>query len=136
MGRQRIGAIGIIRNPEDAQQVLVSRRKTDNNQYQLCGGTVEFGENPVATLRREVREEVGAEWELTEVDDFPKVVSLMLGDDHIIALNYECLAASAEIPPNPEPKLHSDWEWMLPEDLGTKPLFASVRELFNTGYFE
>lgn len=134
-GKQKLGAVGIIHNPEDATLVLVSQRKTDNMQYQFCGGHVDFGEDPVATLRREVLEEVGEEFHLAEVDDFPKVVSLMLKGDHIITLNYECLAASVYIPPNPEPDLCTDWEWMSLEDLSAKPLFASSRELFSMEYF-
>jgi 8-oxo-dGTP pyrophosphatase MutT (NUDIX family) len=133
-GKQLTGAIGIIRNPDDGVSLLVSRRKAANDQYQLCGGGIKFMEHPVQALRREVREETGME--LGDVDERPVVASLELDGNHIIALHFECVTTSAEIPPNPEPDLSSDWEWMLPEELAIKPVYGGLRELFDMGYFE
>jgi 8-oxo-dGTP pyrophosphatase MutT (NUDIX family) len=133
-GQQLIGAIGIIRHPDAPEEILVSRRHTDGGLYQFCGGTVEFGEDPVETLRREIREEVGIE--VVQVAEWPIVVSLMMGENHILALNYECTAATIEIPPNPEPEFHTDWVWVDEDEFCTMPMFGSSQVLVQNGYFE
>jgi ADP-ribose pyrophosphatase YjhB (NUDIX family) len=63
----------------------------DETFYRLVGGTVEFGERGAATLKRELKEELGAE---AEVGDLIATVENLFTYEgeaaHEIVLVYEC----------------------------------------------
>lgn len=59
---------GIIRN-EEGKILMIKRRNTDysNGMYGLPAGHIEWLETPTASLRREIREEVGLEVDETDM---------------------------------------------------------------------
>ncbi len=88
-GQVRAIALGIIR---DGERVLVqegydpSKRQTF---YRVLGGTIEFGERSQETVRRELREEIGAE--VTDLEFLATLESVFTFDGlagHEIALVY------------------------------------------------
>lgn len=56
--RDRIGVYGLIRHP-DGRLLCVHQVTPDKSEMQLPGGGVDPGEQPLAALHREVREETG-----------------------------------------------------------------------------
>lgn len=96
-GKVRAIALGIIR---DGDRVLLqegydpSKRETF---YRPLGGTIEFGERSQETLRRELREEIGAE--VTDLEFLATIESVFTFDGlagHEIALIYTaCLVDPA-----------------------------------------
>ena len=88
-GQVRAIALGIIR---DGERVLVQEGYDPSKQqtfYRLLGGTIEFGERSQETVRRELREEVGAE--LTDLEFLATIENVFTFDGlagHEIALVY------------------------------------------------
>ena len=60
--RRRAGVYGVLLNGDD---VLLTHQATPIPEYQLPGGGVDPGENPIAALHREVHEETG--WHIGRV---------------------------------------------------------------------
>ena len=54
--RRRAGVYGVLL---DGQSVLLTHQAAPVPEYQLPGGGIDAGENPIATLHREVMEETG-----------------------------------------------------------------------------
>lgn len=97
-GQVRAIALGIFR---DGERVLVqegydpSKRQTF---YRALGGTIEFGERSQETVRRELREEIGAE--VTDLDFLATLESVFTFDGlagHEIALIYSGRLADAAL---------------------------------------
>lgn len=107
----RVAAALINRNG----RLLAARRAEGAQQglWELPGGKIEPGEDPVAALRREVREELGCElgsaWLYDRVEyDYP--------DFHLSMDCYVCtLPADAE--PAPHEGVHSELRWAAREEL-------------------
>jgi 8-oxo-dGTP diphosphatase len=60
----KVGCAIILFDPADPATILVgkrSRKKSHPGTWELIGGTLEEGEQPEECIRREVREELGAE---------------------------------------------------------------------------
>lgn len=136
----KLASIAVIRHPfHQSERILVSRRISpdipeEDGLWQLCGGGVNFGEDPVDTLVREVEEETNLPIELQSPRPF--IISMIMpGGAHGLMFVYECLAGIHDIPPNPEPECHTDWEWMSIEMAATLPKFLAFDELFKRRYF-
>ena len=109
--RQKISVRALIKNDE---KILLVRRASGApeyiGQFELPGGKVEYGEDPEATVRREVAEELGVE---AGVVQLYKVVSWMdtveRDTQHLIMLYFVGLAQSgAKITLSSE---HNKFEW-------------------------
>ena len=79
-------------------ELLISRRNDDytpdaHNKWALVGGKVEYGEDPIEAVTREVMEETGLE--ITEPKLLPKVHTQFWANKHkeefqAILLSYKC----------------------------------------------
>lgn len=98
-------------------RILLARRavEPDEGKWDVPGGFLEEGEDPVAGLRRELREEAGIE---IEVGDFVGVFADTYGDGHVLNLVWETAIADGE--PTPDDDV-AELRWFpkdaLPEDV-------------------
>ena len=114
-------------------RVLLCHRHPERRLYpdvwDFPGGHVEPGEDPVAALRRELREELGIEaTELARLD-VPVVVPGALTECFVVR-------SWTGTPSNLAPDEHDDLRWVLPADLASLKLAvpeigALVREAIN-----
>lgn len=110
---KQVDVVGaVIRNP--AGEVLCARRSERMSiplLWEFPGGKVEPGEEPRATLRREVGEELGCEVEVGELvadatHDYPGLT--------VRLITYECRVVAGVL----EPREHAELRWVSPERLG------------------
>ena len=89
--RIRIQALALVRRGD---QILVEKGRDevkDETFFRLLGGTVEFGERGADTLRRELREELGAEADVGRlVAPIENLFTYEGESAHEICLVYEC----------------------------------------------
>ena len=108
---------------DDAGRVLLARRASDpgSGRWDLIGGFIDEGEDPLAALRREVREELSVEVEPAEyLGAYPD----RYGDDGVYTLNFYWAArlAGGEIEVD-ESELE-EVAWFAPEELPRPVEFA------------
>jgi mutator protein MutT len=94
--KQSTIVVAVIRN--DAGEVLLAQRRQPqtpeiHGKWEFVGGGVDFGEDPIDSLKREAREEIGVEIEVTRL--LPKVISDIQKFDNgdrlqVLVLSYEC----------------------------------------------
>lgn len=110
---------GIIRNASG--EVLIARRargQTNAGMWEFPGGKLEVGETEMECLRREIREEFGAEIEIighlssTENSSGPQTIKLTA---------WNALAKSSVFVPT----VHSEIQWVTP------PTLSALREKFT-----
>ena len=119
---------------DDDGRILLARRayEPDAGKWDVPGGFLEEGEDPVAGLRRELREEAGIE---VEVGDFVGAFTDTYGDaheaNHVLNLVWEARIAKGEPTPNDDV---SELRWFpkdaIPEDveLAFRWLAAGLRD--------
>jgi len=87
----RIKALALVRQGD---RILVERGRDEVKQemfFRLLGGTVEFGETGAETLRRELREELGAEADVGRLVATIENLFTYEGEaGHELCLVYEC----------------------------------------------
>ena len=108
-----VGGYGFIVN---GGKVLLIRR-VGKQMYELPGGTVEFGEKVVDTIRREVKEETGVEISVKEMMSVKETIE---ETKHWIGFGYRCEYVSGDAK-NMEPSKHAEVGWFgidsMPEDI-------------------
>lgn len=77
------------------------------NEWDLPGGTVEFGEKPTEALKREILEETNLK---VEIDKPLYICSQTNGGRHQFWIIYGCKYLSGKIKLNP--KEHSEFRWI------------------------
>lgn len=97
----------------DNGKLLMVRRSSDDrhqaiaNTWDIPGGRLAFGEDPLEGLKREVREETGLQ--LTRIDRPLDVQTVFKNQDrHIVRITFVC-EASGELRLSDE---HTEGEWM------------------------
>lgn len=97
---------------QDDKALLVKRSANDSrpNEWELPGGKLEFGENPMDAVTREIEEETG----INALFYFPYNVTSTISDNgskHTIRIYYKCYVLN----PNQEAYLsgeHQDYKWV------------------------
>lgn len=96
----------------DDKALLVKRSSSDSRpgEWELPGGKLEFGENPMDAVAREIEEETG----VNALFYFPYTVTSVISDNgskHTIRIYYKCWV----LDPNKEVYLsdeHEDYKWV------------------------
>jgi len=97
MAQRQITIVAAVITNEKGEVLLAKRNQPQtpeiHGKWEFVGGGVDFGEDPVASLKREVLEEVGVEVEVLRL--LPKVISDIQkydsGDQmQVLVLSYEC----------------------------------------------
>lgn len=117
-----LAAKGFIFN--DKEELLIVKRRPDDvhhpDTWEIPGGRLEVGEDPVEGMKREVREETGLEIEVQQ----PLEVRSFTRDDgqHITMIIFRCLALSSDVTLSEE---HTAFNW--------KPM-DEAREQIHTAF--
>ena len=85
-------------------KVLMDRRRGDSRfeplKWEFPGGKVDFGESPQASLKRELKEELGVVAEVGELLNLAShVYSTENGVRHVVILFFECLILEGDPQP-------------------------------------
>jgi 8-oxo-dGTP diphosphatase len=114
MTTQQIGVKAII---ERDNKILFIKRSNDygeiSNSWDIPGGRTEFGEEPEAGLKREIKEETGLEVE--EVKQILDASTVFKNEEkHIIRITYLCTVKNANIKLSNE---HTEIQWIKKDEL-------------------
>ncbi len=115
-----IGCGALIIN-ENNETLLLKRTDKSRNQagfWSKPGGGVEFGEKVEDAVRREVKEELGIDIELTKFLGFTNQI-IKDESQHWIAFNYLAKIIKGQ-PQNLEPEKHEEIKWFKFSDLPEK----------------
>ncbi len=115
---------------EDGARVLISRRSEGRRVapglWEVVGGRLEFGEEPEACLRREVREELAVEVLAPRLFGVFSCIS-QVGEAsvHLVSIVYTCSIQGAL---SPSPAEIAELRWVGPDDLDGLVFAANCRE--------
>jgi len=100
----------LIQNTENKVLLIQkqSNQKIAAGKWILPGGTVDFGEQPLEALNRELKEEIN--FSLTSAN-FIETETIVLDDVHWLGLYYE-VRGSIETIQNLEPEKHAHVDWV------------------------
>jgi len=116
-------------------QVLFGQRLSKHGQgtWAPPGGKMEFGETPVITAIREVREETGLDISQYRISEFAYTNDIF-PDKHYITIH--CRVDNfVGIPQIMEPDKCAYWHWFDMQKL-PEPLFLSAKNLLKQNYFQ
>lgn len=140
-GKDHIGVGGgvLILNNKD-ETLLLKRSKNAKNEvgyWQKVGGEVDYGEKVADAMKREAKEEIGAEIEI--IGYFPHSDHIIKKDSqHWIGFNYLGRIKSGR-PRIMEPKKHDDLKWFSIKKLPKKvspPTRDSVKNYLAGRYIK
>lgn len=128
----RVGAIALLRNENNEILMMLRNREPAKNCWAIPGGKVEMFETLEETLKREMKEELGVEVEVTKflcnIQDINKEKG-----EHWIMPVYETKILSGEIK-NMEPEKHKELAWFsinsVPENISymTKMVIKEIKK--------
>jgi 8-oxo-dGTP diphosphatase len=94
---------------------LVTQRPDDGRsnagRWEFPGGTLEWGEDPRTSLKREIQEEMGIDVNVGEI--FEISTNVYGEKKHVILLGFHCKYESGEI----EKKDIADFKWVSPDEM-------------------
>ncbi|NOZ81812.1 MAG: NUDIX domain-containing protein [Candidatus Micrarchaeota archaeon] len=114
MGRPKVGVAALIVNNG---KVLVGKRKSlfGKGTWAPPGGRLEYGEDPVEAVKREVMEETGLKVSKCEflgvTNDIYKKNEFYPKNEHFITLWFSARVTSTKAKVM-EPEKHEEWKWI------------------------
>lgn len=125
---QKIAAHGFIKNKN---KYLITRRSLLNDykpgEWDIPGGTVEFGEDPVECLEREIKEESNLKVKVVKPI---YIYSYVSGENrHQLQIVYECEYKSGNVKLNPEE--HDEFKWATILEIKKLPKIAFLNSFYK-----
>jgi len=120
---------------ERDSKILVLKTETENDSFWvLPGGRVEYGEEPLEALQREIQEEISAD---AEINDPIGMYYFYIGEkgkgNQVVLTAFEADIADQEIDisSNPANENITEYSWMKPEELIEETSNDSLAELIR-----
>jgi len=114
------GVFVVNKNGEVLLQLRSKNSKNEAGMWNKMGGSVEFGEKVIDTLKRETLEEAGVEIEDIEFLSYTDHI-LPEEKQHWLGLNFMALVREGQVAKNMEPHKFDDLRWFkfdqIPENL-------------------
>lgn len=119
---------------ERDDKILVLKTETEGSSYWvLPGGKIEYGEEPVEALRREIKEEISTD------SDIGKPVGMYYflkgenddGDQIVLTVFEADITGEVDISSNPADEDISEYVWMKPEQLVQKSENESLKQFIS-----
>lgn len=107
-------AVAVVLDPTQKHVLLSWRHRfvSDTWNYELPGGLIEDGEDPEATIRREILEETGHEVDtLVHLATFEPMIGMVHSPHHVF------LAKGARLVTTPAEEDEGQFEWVLVADV-------------------
>jgi 8-oxo-dGTP diphosphatase len=115
----------------DGKFLIIKRSSKEDvykNEWDLPGGKLKFGENPVNGLKREVFEETGLNIKIV------KPISVWTffknsGKTQVIGITFLAKVISGKIRLGKE---HTDFKWILPEEIDKYKIHEEIKKLIKS----
>lgn len=131
--------LAVIANEKN--EILLARRNEPalryaHNKWEFIGGGIDFGEDPIDALKREVKEEAGVDVEVVRL--LPKVIThiwdLENEQQQVLLLHYQCKIIGGELKPGLDEEIAELKYFSLDEikNLGTLPQIYEGALLLNS----
>lgn len=113
--QQAITACAFIHKYMDGEEKVFSAKRADTKKFlpgvwELPGGHIEFGEDVVSGLKREVLEELGMEIEVGDSFAVFSYINKVKGS-HSVQINYFAKFISPITQIQLDTEYHSEWKW-------------------------
>lgn len=115
----------IIHNADDSRYLLI--KQYGGNEYILCAGYVNKGEDAEDAVKREIKEELGLDAESITFNR-----SHYFAPSNTLMLNFTATVTEEKAHPNEE---IDSWKWFAKEDVQNYIRKNSLAEAFLKGYF-
>lgn len=117
------------------KKVLITRDSRDEKTWELPGGRLDAGEEPVEGLKREMREELGVEIKVSRIIDITRMYHAR-DDEWMLAVYYEVNLFNESAEFTVDPVEIAEYAWIDKNDLENYILFPEYQEavtkFFNT----
>ena len=126
---QKISTSAFISNEDKV--LLLKRSKNEDpvpEHWELPGGTLEFGEELINSLGREIKEETNLKVEIIEAYS---AFSSIYGEKQYIDIQYFCKFLGGEIKISEE---HDEYVWAKEEDLTKLKISKEMRQAILDGF--
>lgn len=125
---QKIAAHGLIKNGN--KYLILRRSLTDSympGKWDLAGGTIEFGEDPLYALDREIQEETNLKVKIIK----PLYIYSFISNPkrHQFQIIYECNYLKGEVKLNPDD--HDQFLWATVSEMKKLPKIAFLDDFYN-----
>ena len=125
---QKIAAHGLVKRND---KYLITRRSLVNDykpgEWDVPGGTIEFGEDPIKALKREIVEESGLK---VEIKGPLYLYSYMSNPKrHQFQIVYECKYLKGDVKLNP--REHDKYLWATSSEIAKLSKIAFLKGLYN-----
>ena len=126
----RVGVALLLLNEKGKYLLHERKGKHGGGTYSFPGGALDLGEEPIAAVFRELREEAGI------TCDFPSVfvprpyVHTIFDDGQQWVTLYFVAASSGQQPKVMEPEKNNGWRWAAPTSF-PDPLFAPLKQVLR-----
>ena len=105
------------------------KSNTGAGSYDVPGGRVDAGENPMEALRREVKEETGLEVEIGQLFSMLEWQRPIYGEDcQIFGLYFRCTTTDTAVQLSKE---HDQFEWIDPKDHESYTTIGDMHKVFE-----
>ena len=125
---QKIASHGLIRK---GNKYLIVHRSKQNDympgKWDLPGGTVEFGEDPIFALEREIGEEVSLKVRNPQLSSIFSFISKPAR--HQLQIIYKCDYLGGQVELNPEE--HDDFKWVTAKEMESFDKIAFLNDFYD-----